>query len=331
MRIAVTGATGYIGAHSAKALLAAGHQLRLLIHPAEHPEKSLGALDIRPTDYAAVVGDVRDSAVVAALLTGCDAVLHAAGIVGVDDRREALMWQVNTQATATLLTRAVGLGLDPIVHVASYSALFPCPDPVIGPDSPTADGRSAYGRTKSAADRIARALQAGGAPVVITYPSSVIGPAAGTQRGITATGWAGMLRYGVAPVFDGGMAMIDVRDVADVHAAVMRPGQGPRRYVCGGVMVPFATLVDLLEEGNGRRIRRLPVSKGAMKALGRACDLAAKVLPVSPGISYEAVWLLTTATPTDDSRTLTELGLSWRPVRQALLDTFPTPSERTMR
>lgn len=341
MRIAVTGATGYIGAHSTKALLAAGHEVRLLIHPDDSAENSLVPLGILDSQYETVVGDVRDPEVITELLTGCDAVLHAAGIVGVDNRRETLMWQVNTQATATLLTRAAGLGLDPIVHVASYSALFPCPDPVIGPDSPTADGRSAYGRTKSAADRIARALQAGGAPVVITYPSSVVGPAAGTHRGITALGWAALLKFGVSPSFDGGMAMIDVRDVADVHAAVMQPGRGPRRYMCGGEMVPFTSMLDMLEDATGHRLRRVPVSQGAMRALGRVCDVIARVLPISPGISYEAAWLLTAATPTDDSRTLDELNLSWRPIRQALIDSIrparpvePTalmPTERTSR
>lgn len=322
MKIAVTGGTGYLGAHTTKALLDAGHQVRLLIHPDDSPQDSLGALGVDVATLETVVGDVRDGDTITELLVGCDAVLHAAGIVGVDDRREKLMWQVNTQATATLLTRAVGLGLDPIVHVASYSALFPCKDPVIGPDSETADGRSAYGRTKSAADRIARGLQAGGAPVVITYPSSVVGPAAGTQRGITAMGWATMLQLGTAPVFDGGMAMIDVRDVAAVHAALMEPGRGPRRYVCGGEMVPFGTMVDLLEEFSGRKIRRIPMSQGAIRALGRVSDLVGRFLPMSAGISYEAAWLLTAATPMDDSRTRSELGLTWRPIRQALMDTM---------
>ncbi|WP_040835069.1 NAD-dependent epimerase/dehydratase family protein [Nocardia brevicatena] len=321
MRIAVTGGTGYLGAHSVAALLADGHDVRLLVAPNDSvPEALRDAARESIGDIETFAGDIRVPEVVDALLDGCDAVLHMAGVVGTDNRRERLMWEVNVDATSAVLAKAVAAGLDPIVHVASYSALFPCPDPVIGPDSPTAPGRSAYGRTKSTADRIARALQATGAPVVITYPSSVVGPALGASAGITATGWDVMVRTRLAPRVPGGMQMIDVRDVAAVHAAVMRPGRGPKRYLCGGHLVTFDEIVDMLEAALGKSIRRIPVSAAVFRGLGRAGDLVSRVLPVSAGLSYEAAWLLTAATPTDDSRTLAELNLTWRPLFDAIAE-----------
>lgn len=321
MRIAVTGGTGYLGAHSVAALLADGHDIRLLVAPNETVPETLRDMARESAgDIETLAGDIRAPEVVDALLDGCDAVLHMAGVVGTDNRRERLMWEVNVDATSAVLAKAVAAGLDPIVHVASYSALFPCPDPVIGPDSPTAPGRSAYGRTKSTADRIARALQATGAPVVITYPSSVVGPALGTATGITAAGWDVMVRTRLAPRVPGGMQMIDVRDVAAVHASVMRPGRGPKRYLCGGHLVTFDEIVDMLEAGLGKPIRRIPVSAAVFRGLGRAGDLVSRLLPVSAGLSYEAAWLLTAATPTDDSRTLEELNLTWRPLSDAIAE-----------
>ncbi|MCQ4119548.1 NAD-dependent epimerase/dehydratase family protein [Rhodococcus tibetensis] len=322
MKIAVTGGTGYVGAHTTLALLADGHTVRLLVLPHESPDEvtlSAGAASAR---IEVVVGDVRDPVTVERLLDGCDALMHGAGVVGTDDKREQLMWEVNTQATAAILIRAAFLGLDPIVHVASFSALFPSPDPVIGPDSPTAAGRSAYGRTKAAAVRVARALQDAGAPVVITYPTSVVGRGLGSATGVTERGWHALLSSGVAPRFTGGMQMIDVRDVADVHAAVMRPGRGPRRYVCGGELIEFNHLIDILEHSSRRRLRRVPLSGGVVRFLGRLADAVGKHTAVSPGFSYEAAWLLTSATPTDDFRTRAELGLDWRPARDALASTF---------
>ncbi|EKT77897.1 UDP-glucose 4-epimerase [Rhodococcus opacus M213] len=322
MKIAVTGGTGYVGAHTTLALLAAGHTVRLLVLPAESPDALLAAAGNDAARIEQVVGDIRDTQAVGRLLEGCDALLHAAGVVGTDDRREQLMWEINTQATAAILTRAAILGLDPIIHVASFSALFPSPDAVIGPDSPTASGRSAYGRTKAAADRIARALQDAGAPVVITYPTSVVGPGLGSTKGVTEQGWGAIVSGGVAPRFDGGMQMIDVRDVAAVHTAAMHPGRGPRRYVCGGELVEFNHLIDVLEHSSGRRLRRIPLSGSTFRALGRIADVVGRFTPLSAGLSYEAAWLLTSATPTDDSRTRDELGLTWRPARAALAATF---------
>ena len=102
----------------------------------------------------------------------------------------------------------------------------------------------------------------------------------------------------------------------------MRPGRGPRRYVCGGVLLSFAEMVDALEEGLGRRIRRIPVPASVLLAAGRLTDLAGRFLPVSDGLSYEAAMLLTAATPTDDSATLRDLEMAWRAPRAAIVQSF---------
>lgn len=321
MQVAVTGGTGYVGAHTVKALLEAGLSVRLLVAPGCGSEpviprlRELGALEV-------LDGDIRDAGVVGSLLDGCDSVLHAAGVVGTNDRLEKLMWDINAHATEAILTRAVEAGLDPVVSVSSYSALFPPPNGVIGPDSPTVPGRSAYARTKAYGERVARRLQAEGAPVVVTYPSSVVGRAFHTAPGVTERGWAPIVRYRMAPVVRGGMAMIDVRDVGRVHAALMKPGRGPHRYLCGGIMVGFDEMIAAVEQGLGRPVRRIRVSPSALRGIGRGSDFASRFLPLPEGLSYEAAWLLTSATPTDDSATLADLGLQWRSPVEAIVDSL---------
>lgn len=324
MKVAVTGATGYVGAHTTAALLADGHTVRLLTLPGE-PDVAAQFPAPLFAEHAERIeilqGDIRDVTAVEKLLEGADALLHAAGIVGTDDSREQLMWEVNVQATTLILSKAAMLGLDPIVHVASFSALFPSPDPVIGPNSPSALARSAYGRTKAAADRVARALQQTGAPIVITYPASVVGPGLSGSQGITEQGWETILKLGIAPRLRGGMQMIDVRDVAAVHAAAMVPGRGPRRYICGGELISFNAMVDILERETGSTIRRIPLPGKLFRAIGSLCDVLRPVLPTSAGLSYEAAWLLTSAVPTDDSLTRSELELDWRSPSDALAQT----------
>jgi len=326
VHIAVTGGTGYLGAHTVRALLEAGHHVKLLVAPDDRSIvidrfRALGPVTV-------LVGDVRAASTMQELLVGADAVLHAAGIVGTDERRARLMWDVNAYATEKIVTRAVDLGLDPVVLVSSYSALFPPPDGVISPDSPTACGRSAYAKTKGYADRVARRLQAAGAPVVVTYPSSVVGPAFGTAPGITERGWAPILRWTVAPKVRGGMQMIDVRDVADVHLRVMQAGRGPRRYVCGGKLLTFDEMIDALEEGSGRRVRRVPLSPKMLRAMGRLADVLGRFVPVGDGLSYEAAILLTAAIPTDDSTTLRDLGITWRCPKAAIMESLRTADSR---
>lgn len=322
MQIAVTGGTGYLGAHTVRGLLEAGHRIRLLVAPGcsgDEVIRHLAALG----EMTVLEGDIRDGATVADLIEGCDALIHAAGIVGTDRRREQLMWEINAHATEAVLHRAVQAGLDPVVSVSSYSSLFPPPNGVISSDTPPAPGRSPYAQTKAYADRVARRLQDAGAPVVVTYPSSVVGPAFFTAAGVTERGWAPITKAGLAPRMTGGMQMIDVRDVALVHERLMAPGRGPKRYVCGGVMVSFNEMIDVLEQGTGRRIRRIPVPGSLFRGIGWCSDLLAGILPLGDGISYEAAMLLTAATPTDDRSTLTDLGIqAWRSPQDAILASF---------
>lgn len=320
MQVAVTGGTGYVGAHTVRALLEAGHQVKLLAAPNEPSTvvdrlRTLGPVSV-------VVGDVRSTSTTEELLAGADALLHAAGVVGTDERRAQLMWDVNAFATEAILSRAAALGLDPVVLVSSYSALFPPPNGIISPDTPTASGRSAYAKTKGYADRVARRLQQTGVPVVVTYPSSVVGPAFGTAAGVTEQGWAPIVRWAIAPTVRGGMQMVDVRDVADVHARIMRAGLGPRRYVCGGRLLTFDEMVDALEEGLRRRVRRVPISPGVLRAIGRVADAAGRYVALGDGLSYEAAVLLTAATPTDDSATVRDLGVTWRSPRAAIVESL---------
>lgn len=73
-----------------------------------------------------------------------------------------------------------------------------------------------------------------------------------TAPGVTERGWEPILRSGIAPRLRGGMPMVDVRDIGEVHARLMRPGRGPHRYICGGVSLRFDAVVDALEAATGR-------------------------------------------------------------------------------
>src|SRR4051794_40887820 len=135
MRIAVTGGTGYLGAQSVAALRRDGHEVRLLMHPAE-AERPLSSYGVEPAGVDVVEGDVADPTAVAELLEGAEALLHMAGIVAVDDRREAEMWRGNVDATKKLGAGAGGPALDPPVPVLRYLAPFPPPPRGVRPDTP---------------------------------------------------------------------------------------------------------------------------------------------------------------------------------------------------
>ena len=93
-------------------------------------------------------------------------------------------------------------------------------------------------------------------------------------------------------------------------------------------MLSFDEMISALEKGIRHRIHRIPMSPDLFRALGRISDLVGKVLPIGAAFSYEAAQLITAAIPTDDSSTLTELGLRWRSPVEAIIATFAQNSPR---
>lgn len=78
MRVLVTGGAGFIGAHIVSALIGRGHEpvvLDALLPTAHHGPPALPGTRF-------VHGDVRDTAVLATVLRGVDAVCHQAAMVG---------------------------------------------------------------------------------------------------------------------------------------------------------------------------------------------------------------------------------------------------------
>jgi dihydroflavonol-4-reductase len=318
MRVMVTGATGFVGAHSTKALLDAGHEVRLLVRDPARIDAALGSLglDERPPFVA---GDMLDEGAVREAVAGCSAVLHCAAVVALDRRRAADVLGANARGVRTVVGAALEAGVDPVVHVSSTSALFTPGVDRLHVDLPPAHVANAYGRSKAEAEAWVRERQAEGAPITVTYPAGVVGPPAGPAFGEWADGIVTHLRLGLSPVRDAAVSIIDVRDLGLVHAAVLTPGHGPRRYLCGGHFLTMAELGALYRRLTGRRFPVVPIPGAALRATGRAVDVALRVLPVDSVITAEAMSVLTQWVPTDD-RALEELGLELRPVEETFAD-----------
>jgi nucleoside-diphosphate-sugar epimerase len=218
-----------------------------------------------------------------------------------------------------VLGTARELGLDPIVHVSSFAALLPAQAPLT-PDTPVGRPKGAYNISKAETERFARGLQRDGAPVVITHPGMVWGPH-DPHMGESA-GFVRDILRGLAPVMPaGGPNVVDVRDVAAVHASVMQPGRGPRIYLATGEHVPFARLFALLRSITGRRLPALRVPTIAVIASAAAADAAQRVLPFRLPLNSQAPWLVRNTVPGDDTATREDLGVTFRPAEEAIADT----------
>jgi nucleoside-diphosphate-sugar epimerase len=318
MRVLITGGTGFVGSHTVAAAIRAGHDVRLLVRRPERVQAALAAWGVDEVDT--VTGDVLDAASVQAAVDGCDSLINAAAIFSLDPGEAENMLATNTRATEIVLEAAIGAGLDPIVHVSSYVALLPSHD-VLGPNSPVGVGAPAYPRSKAESELIARRHQADGAPVVTTYPGAVAGPD-DPYFGETAFTIAMMLRNRMPFALPGGWPIADVRYVANGHAAILEPGQGPRRYFLTGHWRTWRELYASLRQLTGRRLPTVPTPGFLGRASGRAMDGLQRLTRARPPFSHQGSWIVTQCRGADDTATREELAITPQPLEQTLAETI---------
>jgi nucleoside-diphosphate-sugar epimerase len=316
MHVFVTGATGFIGFHTVRALLAKGHSVRLGVRNVAKMQALYGGAGISVSDY--VEGEITDKQAIEAALAGCDAVVHTAAMVSLDASRADQMYHTNVTGTQVVIGTAIDKGIRSIVHVSSAAALYNPFAPCLDESLPLAQPTSAYGRSKADSDQFVRDKIAEGAPVAITYPCTVLGP----DDPAMSEG-----NQGLAIFFNrtflhtsSGMQMIDVRDLAQVQVALLEGGKsGP--YIVAGHHRSWPELGQTLDRVTGRTLRKLPVPAWALRTAGAAVDQLSKVFPIDTIVTGEAVNYATRWVYADDRKVRNELGFSYRPLEQTLADT----------
>jgi dihydroflavonol-4-reductase len=127
-------------------------------------------------------------------------------------------------------------------------------------------------------------------------------------------------RYPIIP--SGGFPIVDVRDVAAVHAAVLEPGRGPRRYLASGTNAAgLAELVARLGTMTGRQLPAMTMPAGLLLPVGRAVQVLQRIVPFHIPAEFEGIYVAWCAARYDDTRTQRELGVAPRDLQATLADT----------
>jgi nucleoside-diphosphate-sugar epimerase len=315
VHVLVTGATGFVGSHSARALRSAGHTLRLLARSRAKVDRVFPGAP--PAEV--VVGDVTDPAAVAKAIDGVDAVVHCAAVVAIEARRAREVQDTNLRAVELVVGGAAERGVGAIVYVSSLGALF-APGAPLSERSPIAAAKSPYARSKAEGEAYVRELQETGAPIRTVYPPGIVGPDdPGLSEGNhTIRAFLTQLMVDTAT----GFQIVDVRDLAALIAALVAPAAAPGRYVVSGSYLPWAGVIALMDELTGRRVLRLRISAPLLRALGRVGDLVKHVYPFDFPLSGEAMDFATQWPGVVHSPAIDALGVRFRDGRETYADTI---------
>jgi len=242
MKCFVTGATGFLGSHVARKLLAEGAGLRLLVRATSRTD------NIADLPAERVVGDLRDVESLRRGMLGCEVVFHVAA----DYRLWAIngqeLYQSNVEGTRNILQAARESGIRRVVYTSSVATMgFGNNGRMTDENSPVAleNMIGDYKRSKFMAERLVIDAARGGQDAVMVNPTTPIG-----ERDIkpTPTGQivVDFLMRKFPAYVDTGLNLVDVQDCANGHLLAMEKAKPGERYILGGENLTLKQILDKL-------------------------------------------------------------------------------------
>ena len=308
----LTGASGFLGAHLLRELVARGHSVKAL---SRRPETDAPITAAGGTPVRAALNDV---ASLQAAMQGCEAVFHAAADTSMWKPQAAQQTATNVQGTANMLTAAKAVGVKAFVHTSSTSAYSQLVEGVLSESVPQRGGESwiNYEVTKYHSEKL---VKESGLPWIVFNPSHILGP--GDRHN-----WARLIQMvdqqklpGIPP---GVGAFADVREIAKAHVRAWELQRFGQCYLVGGTKATFVEFVYKVGAGLGRKTPKGAIPQWVLMLVGRIKDLLSRITNKEPDITPEGARMTSYTLLVDSSKAERELGYVQTPLDALLADTL---------
>jgi len=238
----VTGATGFLGSHVARALADQGADLRLLVRP------SSNLSNVQGLNAETATGDLRDAGSLEKAMSGCDVVFHVAADYRLWVRDPGEMYRSNVDGTRAILEAVRKNNVRRVIYTSSVATIgFRQDGQPADEDSPVslADMIGHYKRSKFMAEQVAMEAGRSGVDVVTVNPTTPIGEQDGKP---TPTGRivVDFLKRKFPAYVETGLNLVDVRECARGHVAALEKGKSGERYILGGEDLTLKQILDKL-------------------------------------------------------------------------------------
>jgi len=275
MRILLTGASGFIGAHVAAELAREGAQVRAFCRSEPPPEACVSEW---------VAGDVRDLGSLELAAAGCEAVVHTAASYSYARADRAAMHDVNVEGTRNVLEAAARAGVRRLLVTSSSATCGPVPGrSATERDRPPAwELKVPYKRSKLLAEELALRAATDGFEVICVNPTTVVGPddRQPTPSGKIIRDLVNGRIIGYVP--SAGINVVSVDDVARGHLLALERGRSGERYILGGENLWLRDAFALATDAVGRPPPRLTVPWPAAYGVALIADACGRLVRREP-------------------------------------------------
>ncbi|QOV40045.1 NAD-dependent epimerase/dehydratase family protein [Streptomyces ferrugineus] len=334
--VLVTGGSGFVGSHLVRRLLERGHRVHATVRDTAATAKLRPLREMQeahPGQLSLFEADLLSEGSFDEAMAGCRTVFHVASPFRMpekikDGRREMVEPALHgTRNVLAAIERTPTV--DRLVFTSTVGAIFGDYADVLDMDDQVLSERyfnttstvenNPYHYAKTVAERAAWEAEAaqGRWRMVSVNPGLILGPSLtpASESGslfLLQELFRGYFFYG-APDFS--FTTVDVRDVADAHiAAAENPDAKGRYIVAAETMTSFHEMSRILRTRHPRDLRlpRTALPHWPVRVLGPAFGLTQDHIRKHLGIRFRV----------DNSRSIGELGISYRPIEQTILDHY---------
>jgi dihydroflavonol-4-reductase len=309
----VTGATGFLGSHVARQLLARGERVRVLARPRNDRRALEGS------GAEIVEGDLRDAASLDRAVSGVARVFHVAADYRLWAPDPQEIYESNVTGTRNLVEAARRAGVERFIYTSTVATVA-----VDRAELPTEKTQASldemvghYKRSKWLAEKEVLDAAKDGFPAVVVMPTTPVGP--GDWKP-TPTGKIilDFLNGKMPGYVETGLNFVAVEDAAAGHLLVAEKGRVGERYLIGAENLTLKQLLDILARITGRPAPRLKIPHGVALLAAYADMFFSRLRGREPQITVEGVKIAQHMMFVDCSRARRELGFAPSPVAAAL-------------
>ena len=313
MRLFVTGATGFVGAHVAHLAAQQGADLCVLA-------RTTSNISHLPRHAEVVIGDLREPAAFAAALEGCDALIHVAADYRLWVQKPAEMYQANVEGTRELLRLAREAGVPRVVYTSSVATMGFHGDAIVDEQTPVSEAAMIghYKRSKWLAEQVAMEAARAGQQVVILNPTTPIG-SLDTKPTPTGRIIVDFLNRNFPAYVDTGLNLVDVEEIARMHLVALERGMPGERYILGGENLTLKQILDRLAAITGLPSPTMKVPHAVAMAFGFFDEnITGRLRGKEPRATVEAVRMGKKMMFASSAKAERDLGLQVKSVEAAL-------------
>ena len=300
MRVAVTGATGFLGAALCHGLAAAGHDVVAVIRTTSDQSR---IRDLNPTIRYA---DVSNQDGMAQAFQGCDWLVHAAGRLGAFGISEADYMALHVDGTRNVLLAAQAVGIKRVMHVSSPGVLGSTQSE---PKDESADygATNRYERSKAAGEQVALDFAKAGLPVIVTRPEFVYGPGDTHVLDLFKAVQSGRIF-----LIDGGNSHCHPTYIDDAVTGMLlcleKGKSGEIYHIAGQESLPMRDFLDLIANAQNVAPPRISLPGKLLRPASRVAEMIGERLGIKPPLTPSAVDFFSTSYRFSIEKARRELG-----------------------